>query len=61
LRDPNFIKEQEAKDAEHAWYVTQPKTFYEGIEKLVDRWTEYVEKVGRHCIETNYRALYPRR
>jgi hypothetical protein len=35
----------------YAWLVTQPKTFLiEGIQKLLDCWTEYVEK-GGGCIE----------
>jgi hypothetical protein len=37
------------KNVEH-----QSKTFYEGTQKLVDRWTEWVEKDGR-----DYRVLYP--
>lgn len=35
LRDSDFANNQEVKNVEH-----QSKTFYEGTQKLVDRWTE---------------------
>jgi hypothetical protein len=34
------------KEAVHAWLAAQPKTFSEGIKKLVQRWTKCVEKQG---------------
>jgi hypothetical protein len=30
----------------HNWLCNQPKTFLEGICKLVDRWTKRIEKEG---------------
>ena len=33
------------KEAVHAWFAVQPKTFfYEGIKKLVQRWKKCIEK-----------------
>jgi hypothetical protein len=47
LRGRRFTSDQEVKEALHAWFAAQPKTFFsEGIRKLVQRWTKCVEKQG---------------
>jgi hypothetical protein len=47
LRGCRFTSDQEVKEAVHAWLAAQPKTFFfEGIRKLVQRWTKCVEKQG---------------
>ena len=44
LRGCRFTSDREVKEAVHAWLTAQPKTFSEGIRKLVQRWTKCVEK-----------------
>ena len=48
LRGRRFTSDQEMKEAVHAWLAVQPKTFSEGIRKLVQRWTKCVEKQGEY-------------
>jgi histone-lysine N-methyltransferase SETMAR len=58
LRDRHFTSDQELKEAVRAWLVTQRKTFLSaGIQKLLDCWTEYVEK-GWGCIEKLHCSTY---
>jgi hypothetical protein len=39
--------DQEVKEVVHVWLAAQPKTFFsKGIRKLVQRWTNCVEKEG---------------
>ncbi|PNF25925.1 hypothetical protein B7P43_G10027 [Cryptotermes secundus] len=46
LRGRQFTSDQEVKEAVLAWLTAQPKTFSEGIRKLVQRCTKCVEKRG---------------
>ena len=47
LRGRPFSTDKEVREVVHKWLRDQPKTFLlEGIRKLVDRWTKYIEKEG---------------
>lgn len=47
LRGRRFTSEQELKEAVHEWLAARPKTFFfEGIQKLLQRWKKCVEKQG---------------
>lgn len=47
LRGRRFDSDEAVKEAVHSWLAAQPKTFfYEGIRKLVERWTKCIEKQG---------------
>ena len=48
LRICQFTSDQEVKEVVHAWFATQPKTFLEGIRKLVQQWVQCIEKLGDH-------------
>jgi hypothetical protein len=46
VETPGIANEEEIQ-AVHKWLFDQPKTFFvEGIRKLVDLWTKYIEKEG---------------
>jgi hypothetical protein len=45
VETPGIANEEEIQ-AVHKWLRDQPKTFEEGIRKLVDRWTKCIEKEG---------------
>ena len=46
LRGRRFSTDKEVREVVHKWLRDQPKTFLEGIRKLVDRWTKCIEKEG---------------
>ena len=46
LRGRQFSTDKEVREAVYKWLRDQPKTFLEGIRKLVDRWTKCFEKEG---------------
>jgi hypothetical protein len=51
LRGRNFTSDQKLREALYEWLVTQPKTFLsEGIEKLLDCWTKFVEMGGGYIV-----------
>jgi len=46
LRGRRFSTDNEVRETVHKWLRDQPKTFLEGIRKLVDCWTKCIEKEG---------------
>jgi hypothetical protein len=45
VETPGIANEEEIQEV-HKWLRDQPKTFVEGVRKLVDRWTKCIEKEG---------------